>query len=89
MHANRHHRMQCNGRNDGGRTRTHKLMARSQLSNGFEDRNRSSQPVPRRHGGASFVSENCHLHPVLTRLFPGLVAELGDKMATTAETLSI
>ena len=57
--------------------------------NGFEDRDRSSQPVPPYHGGASFVSENCYLRPVLTRLVPGLVAESGDKMATTAETLNI
>ena len=57
--------------------------------NGFEDRDRSSQPTPPCHGGASFVSENCHLRPGLTRLDPGYVAELGGKMATTAENLNI
>ncbi len=57
--------------------------------NGFEDRNRSSQPDPRCHVSASFVSRKCHPRPVLTRLDPGLVAKLGDKMATNAESLSI
>ncbi len=56
---------------------------------GLKDRDSSSQPVPTRHVGASFVSENCHPRPVLTVLVPGLVAELGDKMATNAESLNI
>ncbi len=40
---------------------------------------------PPRHGGASFVSENCHRRPVPVAFVPGLVAQHGDKMATSAK----
>ncbi len=52
---------------------------------GLKVRSRSSQPVPPRHAGASFVSENCHPRPVLTLFVPAFVAQLGDKMATNAK----
>jgi hypothetical protein len=56
---------------------------------GLRDRDGSSRPVPPCHVGASFVSESCHYRPVLTCLVPGLVVQLGDKMATSAESVSI
>jgi hypothetical protein len=56
---------------------------------GLKDRDSSSRPVPPCHVGASFVSESCRSRPVLTPFVPGFVAGLGDKMATSAESLSI
>ena len=56
---------------------------------GLKDRDRLSLPTPPRHGGASFVSENCHTRPVPPPFVPGLVAQHGYKMATSAERLII
>ena len=59
---------------------------------GLKDRDSLSghvPPLPPSHGGDSFVSEYCHPRPVVTSFIPGLVAQHGDKMATSAESVSI
>ena len=59
---------------------------------GLKDRDSLSRhvpPLPPGHGGDSFVSEYCHPRPVVPSFVPGLVAQHGDKMATSAESVSI
>jgi hypothetical protein len=52
---------------------------------GLKDRNSSSKPVSPCHVGTGFVSEHCHLRPVLRLFVQAFVAQYGDKMATNSK----